>query len=125
METIENNILDSDSYKFSHPYQYPPKTTSICSYIESRGGVYPATVFFGLQYIINEYLTHRFTVEEVEEAKIFLEMHGEPFNYEGWMYIAKDLDGKLPVRIRAVPEGTVVPTHNALVTIESTDPKVF
>lgn len=125
METIDNYILDSDSYKFSHPYQYPPKTTSICSYIESRGGTYPATVFFGLQYIINKYLTHRFTVEEVEEAKAFLEMHGEPFNYEGWMYIAKDLNGKLPVRIRAVPEGTVVPTHNALVTIESTDPKVF
>ena len=27
--------------------------------------------------------------------------------------------------IRAVPEGTVVPTHNALMTIESTDPGSF
>src|SRR5690606_19823988 len=71
------------------------------------------------------YLSHRVTVEEVEEAKEFFAAHGEPFNYEGWIYIAKDLGGKLPVRIRAVPEGTVVPTHNALVTIESTDPKVF
>ena len=31
----------------------------------------------------------------------------------------------LPVRIRAVPEGSVVPTHQALMTIESTDPAAF
>jgi len=29
------------------------------------------------------------------------------------------------MRIRAVPEGSVVPTHQALVTIESTDPEAF
>ena len=118
-------LLDTDSYKASHYLQYPPNVTSMFSYIESRGGEYKETVFFGLQYILKRYLSHRVTVEEVNEAKAFFEAHGEPFNYDGWMYIAKDLKGKLPVRIRAVPEGTVVPTHNALVTIESTDSKVF
>lgn len=122
---MENIIIDTDSYKASHYLQYPPGTTSMFSYIESRGGEYSKTVFFGLQYYLKKYLTHRVTVEEVEEAKEFFEAHGEPFNYEGWMYIAKDLGGKLPVRIRAVPEGSVVPTHNVLVSIESTDPKVF
>lgn len=122
---MENIIIDTDSYKASHYLQYPPGTTSMFSYIESRGGEYENTVFFGLQYYLKKYLSHRVTVEEVEEAKEFFEAHGEPFNYEGWMYIAKDLGGKLPVRIRAVPEGSVVPTHNILVSIESTDPKVF
>lgn len=121
----ENFLIDTDSYKSSHYLQYPPNTTSMFSYIESRGGEYNKTVFFGLQYYLKKYLTHRVTVQEVEEAKEFFEAHGEPFNYEGWMYIAKDLNGKLPVRIRAVPEGSVVPTHNILVGIESTDPKVF
>jgi len=120
-----NFILDTDSYKASHYLQYPPKTTSMFSYVESRGGKYPETVFFGLQYFLKEYLTHRVTKAEVEEAKEFFEAHGEPFNYEGWMYIAKELKGKLPVRIRAVPEGSVIPTHNVLVTIESIDPKAF
>lgn len=124
MET-ENIIIDTDSYKASHYLQYPPGTTSMFSYIESRGGDYEKTVFFGLQYYIKKYLTHRVTVAEVEEAKQFFEAHGEPFNYEGWMYIATELQGKLPVRIRAVPEGTMVPTHNILVSVESTDPKVF
>src|SRR5574337_821369 len=122
---MENIIIDTDSYKASHYLQYPPGTTSMFSYIESRGGEYNKTVFFGLQYYLKKYLTHRVTVEEVEEAKEFFEAHGEPFNYEGWMYIAKDLKGKIPVRIRAVQEGSVVPTHNILVSIESTDPKVF
>jgi nicotinamide phosphoribosyltransferase len=118
-------LFDTDSYKVSHYLQYPPGTTSMFSYIESRGGDYDKTVFFGLQYYLKEYLSHRVTVEEVEQAKELFAAHGEPFNYEGWMYIAKDLGGKLPVRIRAVPEGMVVPTHNILVSIESTDPKVF
>ncbi len=118
-------VKDTDSYKASHWLQYPPGTTRMFSYIESRGGEYPETVFFGLQYILKEFLSKPVTVEEVEEAKTFYAKHGVPFNYEGWMYIAKDLKGKLPVLIRAVPEGTVIPTHFPLVTIESTDPKVF
>jgi len=122
---MENFLIDTDSYKVSHSVQYPPGTTSMFSYIESRGGEYDKTVFFGLQYYLKKYLTHRVTVAEVEEAKEFFAAHGEPFNYEGWMYIAKDLGGKLPVRIRAVPEGTVVGTRNILVSIESTEPKVF
>ena len=32
--------------------------------------------------------------------------------------------GRLPLEIRAVPEGTVLPTGNVLFTVENTDPKV-
>lgn len=118
-------LFDTDSYKVSHYKQYPPGTTSMFSYIESRGGEYDRTVFFGLQYYLKEYLSHRVTVEEVEKAKELFDVHGEPFNYDGWMYIAKELGGKIPVRIRAPKEGSIIPTHNILVSIESTDPKVF
>jgi len=118
-------VFDTDSYKVSHYLQYPPGTTSMFSYIESRGGEYDRTVFFGLQYYLKEYLTHRVTVEEVEKAKAIFDAHGEPFNYDGWMYIARELGGKLPVRIRAPQEGSIIPTSNVLVSIESTDPKVF
>lgn len=120
-----NIILDCDSYKSSHYLQYPPNTESMFSYVESRGGKWPETVFFGLQYFLKSFLSQTVTVADVEEAREVLTAHGEPFPYEGWMYIATKLRGKLPVRIRAVPEGTVVPTGNVLVSIESTDPKVF
>lgn len=123
---MENSILfDVDSYKASHFKIYEAGTTSMFSYIESRAGSrYPETVFFGIQYYLKKYLAHQITVEEVEEANKFFTAHGEPFNYEGWMYIAKELKGKLPVRIRSVAEGTVVPIDNVLVSVESTDPKV-
>jgi nicotinamide phosphoribosyltransferase len=95
------------------------------SYIESRGGKYPVTVFFGLQYILKCYLCQPIELWMVEEANTLLTAHGLPFNYDGWRYIAEDLKGHLPVRIKAVPEGSVIPVHNVLMTIESTDPKVF
>ncbi len=120
-----NLILDVDSYKASHWLQYPPNTTGMYSYIESRGGRYPTTIFFGLQYILKQYLTQPIEHWMVDEAKLFFAAHGVPFNEAGWRYIAEDLKGQLPIRIKAVPEGTAVPTHNVLMTIESTDPQVF
>lgn len=120
-----NIILDTDSYKSSHFLQYPPNTVSMFSYLESRGGDYDETVFFGLQYILKEYLTKTITKEDVDEAAAFFFAHGEPFNYEGWMRVVNIHAGKLPIRIRAVPEGSVVRTHNALLTVESTDPLCF
>ncbi|MEB3311587.1 MAG: nicotinate phosphoribosyltransferase [Snowella sp.] len=120
-----NLILDVDSYKASHWLQYPPNTTAMYSYLESRGGKYPVTVFFGLQYILKEYLTRPVESWMVDEAVSFFAAHGVPFNEAGWRYIAEDLKGRLPIRILAVPEGSIVPVHNVLITIESTDPKVF
>lgn len=118
-------IQNVDSYKASHWKQYPENTTFNYAYFEARrGGEHKNIVFFGLQYILKEYLTRRITKEEVEEAAKFFEAHGEPFNYDGWMKIVNDHDGKLPVRIRAVPEGTVVPEDNVLFTVENTDPEL-
>ena len=51
-----NFLLRTDSYKFTHWKQYPPNTTGIYSYLESRGGMFPNTVFFGLQYYLKAYL---------------------------------------------------------------------
>lgn len=120
-----STVLDTDSYKFSHWVQYPKGTTAMYSYLESRGGEFPKTLFFGLQYYLKQYLTNPITAEEVEEAAEFAKLHGTPFNYEGWMHIVNEHGGKLPVRIKAVREGSLVPTSNILMSVESLDPKVF
>ena len=125
MNHLDNLILNTDSYKASHWLQYPPGTEATFFYVESRGGVYERTVFFGLQAIIKEYLAKPITHAMVDEARDFFAAHGEPFNEPGWRYIVDKHKGFLPMRIRAVREGTAVPTHNALVTIESTDPECF
>lgn len=69
----ENNlILKTDSYKASQYKQYPQGSSRLFSYAESRGGVYPTTVFFGLQYLLKKYLSKPVTVSDVKEAKTFL-----------------------------------------------------
>lgn len=123
---MKNIILNSDSYKYSQFNQYPEGTEYIYSYIESRGGKYDETVFFGLQAFIKEYLCGPVvTMEMIDEAEAIITAHGEPFNREGWEYIVKEHGGNLPVIIKAVPEGTVVGVHNVLATIVNNDPKCY
>jgi len=124
----ENIILLTDSYKVSHYKQYPPKTKTVYSYFESRGGLFSETVFFGLQYFLKEYLSTPVTMDMIDEAEELFALHfGDKtlFNRAGWEYIVNKHGGKLPVRIRAVPEGTVVPTLNVLMTVENTDPECY
>lgn len=116
----KNIVLDCDSYKVTHPKQYPEGMTYMHSYIESRGGLYGYTKFFGLQYYLKKYLSTRITKEMVDEASEIFKLHGVPFERAGWDYIVNELGGKLPLRIRAVPEGAIIPNHNVLITIEST-----
>lgn len=125
MSNKVNPILNTDSYKPSHYLQYPPGTEVVFSYIESRGGVYPATVFAGLQPFLKEYLNTPVTMEDVLEAEEFFKMHGEPFNKQGWIDMINEYEGYFPVRIRAVKEGLVIPVGNVLVTVENTDPKFY
>jgi nicotinamide phosphoribosyltransferase len=125
MKLSKNLILNTDSYKVSMFKQYPVGTTGVYSYIESRGGRYDQTVFFGLQAFIKEYLLEPITQADIDIADEILTAHGEPFNREGWEYILSAHGGYLPVVIRAVPEGTMVPVKNVLATIENTDPKAF
>lgn len=123
----DNIILRTDSYKLSHFKQYPPGTEHVFSYFENRlGGRFPYTMFFGLQALIKKYLEGAVVTREyVEEAREFAEQHMGEFNYDGWLHILYEHEGRLPVRIRAVPEGTLVPESNVLMTIENTDPKTY
>ena len=120
-----NPILNTDSYKTSHFLQYPPGTTHVFAYVESRGGLYPRTVFFGLQAILKQEFLPPITPAHVAEASALLAAHGEPFNESGWMRLVEKHGGRLPLEIRAAPEGLVIPVRNALMSIVNTDPEFF
>ncbi|RYY92166.1 MAG: nicotinate phosphoribosyltransferase, partial [Chitinophagaceae bacterium] len=129
MKTNENIALLADAYKYAHHKLYAPGTTRIYSYLESRGGAFDATVFFGLQYFLKHYLEGPvLTSEKVDEAAELLpQVFGrtDVFERARFDYIVKRHGGRLPVRIRAVPEGSRIPVHNVLMTIENTDPQCF
>ena len=123
MSNLNNLILNSDSYKYSQFNQYPAGTEYVYSYIESRGGSWDSTVYFGLQAFIKQYLTTPITQKNIDDAEAIITAHGEPFNREGWEYILNELGGKLPISIKSAPEGRVIPIRNVLATIVNTDPK--
>jgi len=128
---MKNNIVTmTDSYKFGHWNQYPSGTETVYSYFEAReGATFPETVFFGLQYLMKEYLEGVVVTQEmIEEAAALSKAHfgvEGMFNRQMWEHIVNEHGGKLPIRIKAVPEGTVVPISNVMMTIENTDPKCF
>lgn len=123
-----NPLLRTDSYKLTHWRQYPPDTQYVYSYLESRGGEYEETVFFGLSYYLQKYLANKvFTMTDIDQAAAFCKEHfGDEslFNYKGWKYILDTHQGRLPLTIKAVPEGAVVPTGNVLMTMVNRDPMV-
>ena len=130
MNELRNILLLTDSYKVSHHKQYPPKTETVYSYFESRGGEFDEIVFFGLQYLLKKYLSGvRVTGEMIDEAEALYREHffgdGKLFNRAGWQHIVDTHGGRLPVRVKAVPEGSVVPVSNVMLTIENTDPRCY
>lgn len=129
MTSPENILLLADAYKYSHHKMYYPGTTKIYSYLESRGGEFGETVFFGLQYYLKHYLEGKvITREKIDTAEIFMKQvfgRDDVFDRSKFDYILEHHGGRLPIHIRAVPEGAVVPVNNVLMTIENTDPECF
>ena len=127
ISTIANFILKTDSYKLTHFKQYPKGTQKVYSYLESRGGKFPKTLFFGLQYFLIQLEGELVTMKDVEDANQYCLMHfgRDLFNKAGWEYIVKRHGGKLPIRIKAVKEGTLVPVSNVLMTMENTDDNCY
>ena len=67
-----NPILNTDSYKASHYLQYPPATSHVFAYVESRGGLHPHTLFFGLQAILKREFLRPVTLTDIAEASELL-----------------------------------------------------
>ena len=126
---MDNNlILICDSYKVSHWDLLPDNTTETTFYQEARvGSKFDTIVPFYLQALLQKYFVGVvITQDMIEEAnELFADHFGDSsvFNRAGWEYIVKHHGGKLPVSIKAVPEGLPVPVGNALLQITSTDPK--
>jgi nicotinamide phosphoribosyltransferase len=116
----------TDSYKVSHAPFYPDGTEVVYSYGEARsGGRFSQVGFFGFQPKLMMLAGQFVTQERIDEAAEVAEQHfgdANVFNRSGWEHILRQHGGRLPVRIKAIPEGTVLPESNALFTIENTDP---
>jgi nicotinamide phosphoribosyltransferase len=129
-------LLLKDGYKVGHKFQYPEGTTMVYSNLtprKSRNADMPEVVFFGLQYFIKEYLLGQFQKqffdlpkEQVVHAYArridnYLGKDSIPYDHIGALH---DL-GYLPLEIKALPEGTLVPMRVPVLTIRNTRPEFF
>ena len=133
------NILPiklKDGYKVGHKFQYPADTTLIYSNLTPRGsrveGI-DGVVAFGFQYFIKEYLINQFNRNFFSLSK---EIAVKDYKRRIDNYLGPDTVpmshiedlwdlGYLPLCIKAVPEGTIVPFRVPVLTIRNTHDKFF
>jgi nicotinamide phosphoribosyltransferase len=130
MKMKRNLLVATDSYKINHWNQYVPGLERIYSYFEPRvGSEYQEIVWMGIIPYLKEYGFDGkcFSEADIKEAAEICDEHfGVPgyFNEEGWRYILETYGGKLPLRIYALPAGTIVEPGTPCMAIESTDDRV-
>jgi len=126
----------TDGYKVDHRRQYPEGTELVYSNWtprKSRVNGAEEVVFFGLQYFIKKYLMELFDESFFKRPKeeVLTAYKRRIENYLGkdaisYDHIAALHDlGYLPVMIKALPEGMLVPMRTPMFTIQNTIPEFF
>lgn len=118
----QNILLMTDIYKTGHMRLYKPGTTKVYSYLCARSDKkFKKAVFFGLQPYL-KLLEKKVTQENADEFykyfKIILGMDA-PQDVVQKIQSLVDL-GYIPLKIKAVPEGTIVDNKNVLMTATNT-----
>ena len=135
MDYVISSLL-TDFYKTSHMRQYPKGTQHVYSTWTPRASRIDGidqVVAFGFQSFVQGYLIEHFKKNFFSRPKA--DVVAEYARYiKHTLFIAEpetqhiaDLHdlGYLPVRISAVPEGTLVPLRCPMLTIENTNPNFF
>ncbi len=131
-----NSLHLTDGYKVDHRSQYPKGTSLVYSNWTPRGSRVDGVdhiIFFGLQYFIKKYLIEDFNHNFFEQPKevvidnykrrISSYLGPDAITYEH-VESLHDL-GYLPIEIKAVSEGCMVPLRMPMLTIKNTLPEFF
>src|SRR5690554_5424422 len=134
----QHPMTQTDFYKVNHKFQYPKGTELVFSNFTPRSGKHfgrdiDGVVFLGLQKFILEHLIEEWNKNffdvPVEHAVGYYQNRIETSLGPGaidFSHIEKLWElGYLPIRIRALPEGTVVPFKVPMFTVENTEPEFF
>lgn len=129
-------LLSADGYKQSHKQIFPDKTTRVLINWTNRNNKHMKhashAVSFGLQAFAQSYLTEAwapfFAADEDEVCALFekaLLGYFGPNNIGSDHVRALHRLGYLPLRVSALPEGTLAPMGIATVTVENTHDEFF
>eukprot|EP00195_Chlamydomonas_chlamydogama_P007155 CAMPEP_0202896810 /NCGR_PEP_ID=MMETSP1392-20130828/5728_1 /ASSEMBLY_ACC=CAM_ASM_000868 /TAXON_ID=225041 /ORGANISM="Chlamydomonas chlamydogama, Strain SAG 11-48b" /LENGTH=503 /DNA_ID=CAMNT_0049582287 /DNA_START=382 /DNA_END=1893 /DNA_ORIENTATION=+ len=121
----------TDSYKATHFLQYPGAKKMV-AYGEFRCGYSKDTsdtriVSYGIRYLIDNYISRQWTMEDVERASLFYQTHMAPdytpfpFPKELFQKFVKENNGYFPVVIEALLEGTCIHARVPVYQITATE----
>lgn len=128
MNSIKSNfILLCDSYKLHHFAEYPKDTTFIYSTVVPRkpNDKTDEIVAAGASLVAAELAAVTITMEMIDEAEKEIRGYGYDFNREDWETIVYHFNGKLPLEVFGVEEGTVVKPNTPILGIVNTDARFF
>lgn len=131
-------INATDGYKLGHHRMYPEGTEYVYSNWTPRSNKYfpeatEGSVVFGIQYLIKEYLIKQFERDffNLPREEAVQTFYRRINNFVGidsvgieHIYNLYDI-GFLPIRIKALPEGSVCPIRVPMMTITNTLPSFF
>lgn len=131
-------INATDGYKLGHHRMYPEGTEQVYSNWTPRSNKYfpeatEGSVVFGIQYLIKKYLIDEFNKNffELPKEKAVEMFYRRVHNFVGiesvgYRHIEALYDlGYLPIRIKALPEGSVCPIRVPMMTITNTKSEFF
>lgn len=131
-------INATDGYKLGHHRMYPEGTEQVYSNWTPRSNKYfpeatEGSVVFGIQYLIKKYLIDEFNKNffVLPKEKAIEMFYRRVHNFVGiesvgYRHIEALYDlGYLPIRIKALPEGSVCPIRVPMMTITNTKPEFF
>lgn len=119
---VYNPILDTDSYKVAHWKFYRTGTERVYSYLESRGGENDEIMTAGINPVLYKF-GQPIELWMLDAAEDFFGKHfmtTEYTNKKLWKDILNLHDGKLPLKIKHLPEGLLVPKRTPMLTVENT-----
>ncbi len=131
-----NPMLMADFYKLSHREMYPDNMELVYSTWtprDSRNKTITKVVAFGFQAFVKQYLVNHFNSEffgrdkgfvVAEYTRIVKNCLGVENPSTKHIEDLWDL-GYLPLEVKAVEEGTLVPVKCPMLTIQNTDPRFF
>ncbi|ORY47722.1 NAPRTase-domain-containing protein [Rhizoclosmatium globosum] len=129
VSTLPKFIL-TDSYKTTHPFLYPDAKKMV-AYSEFRSAYGKDTqdqriVLYGVRYIVQNYLEKPWTQQDLDDAVIFFKTHKAtldgshtefPFPKDLFQKMIDENNGYFPVKIQALPEGSVLYPHTPVMQI--------
>lgn len=131
-----NPFLCTDGYKVSHYLQYPQGTTLVYSNFTPRSNKHAPkgcdkVVVFGTQMAVKQIVEH-FNTEFFDKPKslVIEEIRKEYTYYLGADYDVSHIEelhdlGYLPIRVKSLPEGELVPMGVPVLTIVNTNPEFY